>query len=118
MNEAYDILKRLTNEASLCVIRLNGENVIGEFLRDEYGSYSGYMFRSSICPQFVKHDNEIHGGDATGYACEVMALSNDGDDLLVSFEEEAATYHRVYEIIAFNKNCRDATSPRFKADIE
>ena len=118
MNEAFDIIKRLTNEGSLCVIRLNDENVIGEFMRDEYGSFSGYMFRSSICPQFVKHDNEIHGGDATGYACEVMALSNDGDDLLVSFEEGAATYHRVYEIIAFGKNCRDATSPRYKVDLE
>lgn len=115
MNNAYTTLKEFAADGRLCIIRLENENVIGEFFADEYSTYAGYSFRSSICPKFIDESNAIAGETRetgmTGYACEVKAVAIDGDDLLVAFDEECSVYHRVYEIVAFGKNCYDVGSP-------
>lgn len=120
MNDAYKMLKEFAADGRLCVIRLENENVIGEFFVDEhaaydYAVYTGYCFRSSICPKFIDEDNAIFSegrkSGMTGYAAEVITATVDGDDLLVSFDEDTNTYHRVHEIVAFGKNCYDITSP-------
>ena len=116
MNDAYKTLKEFAADGRLCIIRLENENVIGEFFADEYSSYIGYSFRSSICPKFIDEDNARSGetresGGATGHAGEITAAAIDGDDLLVAFDEECSVYHRVYEIVAFGKNCYDVGSP-------
>ena len=115
MNNAYNTLKEFAADGRLCIIRLENENVIGEFFADEYSTYTGYSFRSSICPKFIDEDNAAAGETRetgmTGYASEVKAVAIDGDDLLVAFDEECSVYHRVYEIVAFGKNCYDVGSP-------
>jgi hypothetical protein len=109
MNDAYKTLKDFAADGRLCIIRLEGENVIGRFIKDEFSSYIGYGFRSEICPKFIDEDNrragETRETGLTGFYSEVFGLAIDGDDLLVAFDEEASTYHRVYEIVAFNRNC-------------
>lgn len=115
MNNAYNTLKEFAADGRLCIIRLENENVIGEFFAEEYSAYTGYCFRSSICPKFIDEDNAIAGEDRksgmTGYASEITAVAMNGDDLLVAFDEECCVYHRVYEIVAFGKNCYDVGSP-------
>jgi hypothetical protein len=109
MNDAYKTIKEFAADGRLCIIRLEGENVIGRFIKDEFSSYIGYGFRSEICPKFIDEDNrragETRETGLSGFYSEVFALSIDGDDLLVAFDEEASAYHRVYEIVAFNRNC-------------
>ena len=115
MNDAYKTLKEFAADGRLCIIRIENENVIGEFFADEYSSYIGYSFRSSICPKFIHEDNERFNEDGgtglTGFAGEITAATIDGDDLLVAFDEECSVYHRVYEIVVFGKNCYDVGSP-------
>jgi hypothetical protein len=109
MNDAYKTLKEFAADGRLCIVRIENENVIGRFIKDEYSSYIGYGFRSEICPKFIDEDNrragETRETGLSGYYSEVFAISIDGDDLLVAFDEEASAYHRVYEIVAFNRNC-------------
>lgn len=115
MNNAYNTLKEFAADGRLCVIRLENENVIGEFFFEEDPVYTGYYFRSSICPKFIDEDNAAFGEDResglSGYADEVKAAAIDGDNLLVAFDVECSVYHRVYEIVAFGKNCYDVSSP-------
>jgi hypothetical protein len=115
MNDAYKTLKEFAADGRLCIIRIENENVIGEFFTDEYSGWTGVVFRSSICPKFIDEDNAVAGETRetgmTGFAGEVKAVAIDGDDLLVAFDEECIIYHRVYEIVAFGKNCYDVGSP-------
>lgn len=115
MNDAYKTLKEFAADGRLCIIRIENENVIGEFFVEDHTSYTGIMFRSSICPKFIDEDNAVFGETRetgmTGFAGEVKAVAIDGDDLLVAFDEECSIYHRVYEIVAFGKNCYDVGSP-------
>lgn len=115
MNDAYKTLKEFAADGRLCIIRIENENVIGEFFTDNYSSYTGIVFRSSICPKFIDEDNavfnETRESGMTGFAGEIKAVAIDGDDLLVAFDEECSVYHRVYEIVAFGKNCYDVGSP-------
>lgn len=109
MNDAYKTLKEFAADGRLCIIRIQNENVIGRFIKDEYSSYIGYRFCSEICPKFIDEDNrragETRETGLSGFYSEVFAISIDGDDLLVAFDEEASAYYRVYEIVAFNRNC-------------
>lgn len=109
MNDAYKTLKDFAADGRLCIVCIENENIIGRFIKDEYSSYIGYGFRSEICPKFIDEDNrragETRETGLSGFYSEVFAISIDGDDLLVAFDEEASAYHRVYEIVAFNRNC-------------
>ena len=109
MNDAYKTLKEFAADGRLCIIRIENENVVGRFIKDEYSSYIGYGFRSEICPKFIDEENrragETRETGLSGFYSEVFAISIDGDDLLVAFDEESSVYHRVYEIVAFNRNC-------------
>ena len=109
MNDAYKTLKEFAADGRLCIIRIENENVIGRFIKDEFSSYIGYGFRSEICPKFIDEDNrragETRETGLSGFYSEVFGLAIDGDDLLVAFDEEASAYHRVYEIVAFRHNC-------------
>lgn len=115
MNDAYKMIKEFAADGRLCVINLHGENVIGEFFADEYSTFTGYSFRSSICPKFIHEDNARFNEECesalTGFASEVTSISLDGDDLLISFDEEYTVYHRVCELVVFGKNCYDTGSP-------
>ena len=109
MNDAYNTLKEFAADGRLCIVRIENENVIGRFITDEYSSYLGYGFRSEICPKFIDEENrragETRETGLSGYYGEVTGLAIDGDDLLVAFDEEASVFHRVCEIVAFNRNC-------------
>lgn len=115
MNDAYKMLKEFAADGRLCIIRTENENVIGEFFVDNYSSYTGVAFRSSICPKFIDEANTISGktreSGMSGFASEIKAVAIDGDDLLVAFDDECSVYHRAYEIVAFGKNCYDVGSP-------
>ena len=119
MNDFFTVIEPFITDERLCVISLEGENVIGKIVKDEYGEYTGYMFVSVVCPEFIHRDNAISGqttedGGMSGYACEITAVSTDGDDLLIAFDEECSTYHRVHELFIFGRNCY-AKSPVKKA---
>lgn len=109
MNEASKMINEFATDHRLCIIKLEHENVIGEFFKDESGCYTAVMFRSIICPKFIDETNKQFGENRenglSGFCAEVVDSISDGDDVMVSFDDECSDYHRVYEVVAFGKNC-------------
>lgn len=95
----YSVIRKST----VCYLWLEGEPVIGTFFADNFGAFTGINFRSSICPNFIKQDNETANeteqSGMTGFCAEVTDIQmrwreDDSCELCVSFDE-GKTFHRV-----------------------
>lgn len=95
----YSVIRKST----VCYLWLEGEPVIGTFFADNSGAFTGIHFRSSICPKFIKHDNEAGGeteqSGMTGFCAEVTDikmrwLEDNSRKLFISFDE-GKTFHLV-----------------------
>lgn len=95
----YSVIRKST----VCYLFLEGEPVIGTFFADSSGIFTGIHFRSSICPNFIKQDNETAGeteqSGMTGFCSEVTDikmrwLDDNSHKLFVSFDE-GKTFHLV-----------------------
>ena len=95
-------LTSIIRKSTVCYLWLEGEPVIGTFFTDGSGIFTGIHFRSSICPNFIKQDNEAANeteqSGMTGFCAEVsdiqMREQEDERELCVSFDE-GKTFHRV-----------------------
>lgn len=95
-------LTSIIRKSTVCYLWLEGEPVIGTFFTDGSGVFTGIHFRSSICPNFIKQDNEAANeteqSGMTGFCAEVsdiqMRDQEDERELYVSFDE-GKTFHRV-----------------------
>lgn len=89
----------LADKAAVCGIWLEGEIIIGTFVKDEYALFSGLAFKSLICPRFIKEENEKHGSDLTGFYAEVTdiktRIENDGETKSFISFDEGKTFHLV-----------------------
>lgn len=95
----YSVIRKST----VCYLWLEGEPVIGTFFADSSGVFTGVHFRSSICPNFIKEDNEAANeteqSGMTGFCAEVTDIQmrwreDNSRELCVSFDE-GKTFHRV-----------------------
>ena len=95
----YSVIRKST----VCYLFLEGEPVIGTFFADSSGAFTGVHFRSSICPNFIKHDNaaanETEESGMTGFCAEVTDVKmrwreDNSRELYVSFDE-GKTFHFV-----------------------
>lgn len=107
-------LKELIDKKIICAIDLEGETVLGVFVHEPYGIYTGYAFRSLTCPRFIHEENEmakLHGSEfiMKGFYAEVVSVINCEGDTFVCFDEETATdlegynFKRVAPIHAFGR---------------
>jgi hypothetical protein len=96
-------LYSVVRKSTVCYLWMEGEPVIGTFFADSSGAFTGVHFRSSICPNFIKHDNdaanETEESGMTGFCAEVtdvkMRWNEDNSrKLFVSFDE-GKTFHLV-----------------------
>lgn len=92
-------LNKIINESIICACKIEDEMVIGNFVRDEYGSFTGIAFKSLVCPRFIEEINKTFGDDLTGSYSEVtdVKVRRDNEynmETYVSFDE-GETYHRV-----------------------
>lgn len=89
-------LKELIDKKIICAIDLEGETVLGVFVNEDYGIYTGYAFRSITCPRFIHEENEmakLHGSEfiMKGFYDEVKSVINCENGTFVCFEEENVT---------------------------
>lgn len=96
-------LHSVIRKSTVCYLFLEGEPVIGTFFADSSGVFTGIHFRSSICPNFIKQDNEAANeteqSGMTGFCAEVTDvkmrwLKDNSHKLFVSFDE-GKTFHLV-----------------------
>lgn len=96
----YSVIRKST----VCYLFLEGEPVIGTFFADGSGVFTGIYFRSSICPNFIKQDNErsneTEQSGMTGFCAEVTDIKmrwrdDNSRELFISFDE-GKTFHRVH----------------------
>ena len=82
-------LKKYIVTSQLVRINLEGEDVYGIFVEENFTSKSRIAFKSVICPDFIKRDNAICGDDEesgmTGFYCEIDSVIQRGDDLYIAF---------------------------------
>lgn len=71
-------LTSIIRKSTVCYLWLEGEPVIGTFFIDGSGVFTGIHFRSSICPNFIKQDNEAANeteqSGMTGFCAEVSNI--------------------------------------------
>lgn len=89
-------IKELIDEKIICAIDLEGETVLGVFVHEPYGIYTGYAFRSITCPRFILEENKMTKLDGyefimKGFYAEVVFVINYENDIFVCFDEENAT---------------------------
>lgn len=87
----------------LVCINLEGENVYGIFVEDDFVP-SKIAFKSVICPDFIRRDNAIAGDSEeegmTGFYCEVDYVLHRGDDLYIAFPSiEREIFFHYVEVI-------------------
>lgn len=90
-------LNKIINEGIICACKIEGEMVIGNFVQDEYGMFTGIAFKSLVCPRFIKEINKTFGDDLTGLYNEVtdVKVRRDDEDKIetyVSFDEGKTFY--------------------------
>lgn len=99
----YSVIRKST----VCYLWLEDEPVFGTFFADNCGAFTGIHFRSSICPNFIKHANEIANETEqtgmTGFCAEVTDIQmrwreDDSRELCISFDE-GKTMHRVHVLM-------------------
>lgn len=107
-------IKELIEKKIICAIDLEGETVLGVFVHEPYGIYTGYAFRSITCPRFVLEENKmakLRGYEflMKGFYAEVVSVINCENDTFVCFDEESAaefeglTFKRVAPIHEFGR---------------
>ena len=94
----------IIDKSILCSIWVEGEIVIGTFVKNRWNSLSGIAFESSICPHFIKrinkNNNETEESGMTGFYAQVTDIkvrTNDETDenqSYISFND-GKTFHRV-----------------------
>ena len=108
-------LYAVIRKSTVCYLWLKGEPVIGTFFADNLGVFTGVYFRSSICPNFIKQDNERRNeteeSGMTGFCAEVTDVKtrwrdDNSHDLLISFDE-GKTLHLVHVLTVEGSIIRD-----------
>lgn len=76
-------ITRLVDESVVVVLYLENEPVLGKFVKEKHGEYTGIAFKSIICPRFIKRGKDA---GVTGFYCEISDIKTRYNDVFISFD--------------------------------